>query len=279
MSEVFRMYPDAIRDSHAAAYSLLVVAPLTLLASNFLLYRGKKTTRLQVYLVSLVAPMLAVCLPMWYLPDETNVYRVLMMSRQETPYQWSQKYVFYRKHFQSGTMSAESWNKIDSAYDIIYSEKSRYLYDFWGPGQENMSMYETQGNVGLFYLLWFAIIYAVTTPKATQAASKVSFVGLIALLSIELTVRFARYDPVIKEISPFTTPREYLLWGHRMFPILVFAAVSITKTYFVDLEKHHQRVLIHMLEKNKETAEELQLMNQALAPEVEADETLQNRKK
>lgn len=105
MSELFRLYPDAVRDSHAAAYSLLVVAPLTLLASNLLLYRGKKTTRLQVYLVSLVVPLLAVGLPLvhtrversywlirsrrtfhtscwwlflqWYLPSETNVYRML----------------------------------------------------------------------------------------------------------------------------------------------------------------------------------------------------------
>ncbi|CAI5745425.1 unnamed protein product [Peronospora destructor] len=279
MSELFRLYLDAVRDSYAAAYSLLIVAPLTLLASSVLLYRGKKTTRLQVYLVSLVVPMLAVCLPMWYLPEETNVYRVLMMGRHETPYQWSQKYVFYRKQFQSGSMSIESWNKIDSAYDKIYSEKSRYLYDFWGPGQEEMSVYETHGNVGLFYLLWFAIIYAVTTPKAAQAASKVSFVGLIALLCIELTVRLTRYDPAIKELSPFITPREYLLWGHRIFPILVFAAVLMTKTFFIDLEKHHQRVLIYMLEKNKETAKELQLINQALTPEVEVDETLQKRKK
>ena len=110
------------------------------------------------------------------------------MSRQETQYQWSQKYVSFRKRFQSGTISVEAWNKLDSAYDVrgwraclfvgsidlsdwedrvclldvaqkIYSEKSRYLYDFWGPGHEEMSMYEAQGNVGLFYLLWFAIMF------------------------------------------------------------------------------------------------------------------------
>lgn len=69
-------------------------------------------------------------------------------------------------------------------------------------------------------------------------------------MCIEVTVRLTRYDPVIKEISPFTTPREFLLWGHRFFPILVFAVVSIKKVFFVDLEKHHQRILIHMLEKN-----------------------------
>jgi hypothetical protein len=83
-----------------------------------------------------------------------------------------------------------------------------------------MSLYETQANVGLFYLLWFAIMYvesmlgmcslraarwhpysgeltafwvrflvllicpssyAVTTPKATRAASKMAFLGLVAV--------------------------------------------------------------------------------------------------
>lgn len=69
-------------------------------------------------------------------------------------------------------------------------------------------------------------------------------------MALEITVRLTRYDPVIKEISPFTTPREFLLWGHRFFPILVFTMVSIKKVFYVDLEKHHQRVLVHMLEKN-----------------------------
>lgn len=41
----------------------------------------------------------------------------------------------------------------------IYNEKSRHLYDFWGLDQEEMSLYETQVNVGLFYLLWIAIMY------------------------------------------------------------------------------------------------------------------------
>ncbi|KAI9907327.1 hypothetical protein PsorP6_016630 [Peronosclerospora sorghi] len=70
------------------------------------------------------------------------------------------------------------------------------------------------------------------------------------LMCIEFTVRLTRYDPVIKEISPFTTPREYLLWGHRLLPILVFTVYSIKKVFFIDMEKHHQRILIHMLEKN-----------------------------
>lgn len=46
-----------------------------------------------------------------------------------------------------------------AANQNIYSEKSRYLYDFWGPGHEEMSLYETQVNVGLFYFLWIAIMY------------------------------------------------------------------------------------------------------------------------
>ncbi|EGZ27186.1 hypothetical protein PHYSODRAFT_468493, partial [Phytophthora sojae] len=204
----------------------------------------------------------------WYWPEENNVYRMLQMSRAESRYQWSQKYAFFRKHFQAGHMSAEAWNTIDTAYDNIYNEKSRFLYDFWGPGQEEMSVYETQINVGLFYVLWIAIIYAVTTPKAAQAASKISFVALMALLAIEMTVRLTRYDPVITEIAPFTTPREYLLWGHRFFPIVVFTVVMIKKVFYVDMEKHHQRVLIHMLEKNMETVAELLEVGKELMPEA-----------
>uniref|UniRef100_A0AAV1U4F9 EXPERA domain-containing protein n=1 Tax=Peronospora matthiolae TaxID=2874970 RepID=A0AAV1U4F9_9STRA len=264
--EVLRLYPDALRDSYAAAYSLLVVAPLTALASRLLLYRGKKTTSLHVYLVSFAVPMLAVWLPTWIWPEKRNVYEFLTMSRSETPYQWSQKYALFRKHFQRGALSHKDWKKVDSAYDNIYSDKARYLYDFWGPGQ-NMSFYETIFNVGLFYLLWVAIIYAVTTPRAAQAASKLPFVGLMALICVELSVQLTHYDPVIKEMAPFTTPREFLLWCHWYFPILVFATVSIKKVYFVDMEKHHQHVLMYMLEKNIKTVEELRHVNRELMPE------------
>ncbi|OWZ18932.1 hypothetical protein PHMEG_0006900, partial [Phytophthora megakarya] len=208
----------------------------------------------------------------WYWPEEKNVYKLLTMSRRETRYQWSQKYAFFRKHFQAGTMSPEAWKTIDTAYDNIYNEQSRSLYDFWGPDQGEMSLAETQVNVGLFYLLWIAIIYAVTTPKAAQAASKLSFVALMALMALELTVRLTRYDPVITEMSPFTTPREFLLWGHRFFPILVFAMTSIKKVFYVDMDKHHQRVLVHMLEKNMETVEELRSLNEELLPESERKE-------
>ncbi|KAF1774682.1 hypothetical protein GQ600_8418 [Phytophthora cactorum] len=271
LPELFRLYPDALRDSHAAAYALLVVAPLSALASRVLLYRGKKTSPLQVYIVSLAVPALAVWLPMWYWPEEKNVYKLLSMTRMETMYQWAQKYAFFRKHFQAGTMSPEAWRTIDTAYDNIYNEKSRFLYDFWGPGHEEMSLYETQVNVGLFYFLWIAIIYAVTTPKATQAASKFSFVVLVALMAVEITVRLTRYDPVIKEISPFMTPREFLLWGHRFFPILVYAMVSIKKVLYVDLEKHHQRVLVHMLEKNIS-------LNRELLPERKSTDETKKKK-
>uniref|UniRef100_M4C1S5 Uncharacterized protein n=1 Tax=Hyaloperonospora arabidopsidis (strain Emoy2) TaxID=559515 RepID=M4C1S5_HYAAE len=113
------------------------------------------------------------------------------MSRSETPYQWSQKYALFRKHFQRGALSHTDWKKVDSAYD---------------------------------------------------------------LMCVELSVQLTRHDPVIKEIAPFTTPREFLLWCHWYFPILVFATVSMKKVYFVDMEKHHQHILMYMLEKNMVTA-------------------------
>ncbi|CEG50148.1 uncharacterized protein PHALS_07873 [Plasmopara halstedii] len=267
--ELFRLYPDALRDSHIALYSLLVLAPLTSLVSNVLLYRGKKTSPSQVYILSLVVPALAMWSLMWYLPQEQNVYRLLTMSRAESHYQWAQKYTFFRKHYQTGNLSPEAWHSIDTAYDSIYNDRSRYLYDFWGPGQEKMTTTETMINVGLFYVLWSAIVYAVTTPKASQAASKMSYVVLAILLSIEMTIRMTNYDPIIKEISPYTTPRESILWGHWIFPILVFARVSVTKVFYIDLDKHQERVLVRMVETNVETMKELLALDDELSSERE----------
>lgn len=41
----------------------------------------------------------------------------------------------------------------------IYDEKARFLYDYWGPQMAAMTVTESQFNVGLFYLLWFTIMY------------------------------------------------------------------------------------------------------------------------
>ena len=69
-------------------------------------------------------------------------------------------------------------------------------------------------------------------------------------MCMEIAVQLTRYDPVIKELAPFTTPREFLLWCHWYFPILLFATVVMKKVFFIDMEKHHQRILMYMLEKN-----------------------------
>lgn len=57
------------------------------------------------------------------------------MSRQETRYQWSQKYAFFRKHFQSGTMSPEAWKRIDSAYDVRCRLRSCPTIRLWSMGE------------------------------------------------------------------------------------------------------------------------------------------------
>lgn len=60
---LWRLYPDALEDSYVAVYCLLVVAPLSALASRWLLARGKQTTPRQVLLVSLLVPAVLVGIP------------------------------------------------------------------------------------------------------------------------------------------------------------------------------------------------------------------------
>lgn len=40
----------------------------------------------------------------------------------------------------------------------IYNDKARFLYDYWGPAQAEMSLAETQCNTALFYVLWSTIM-------------------------------------------------------------------------------------------------------------------------
>lgn len=58
-----QLVPDALEDSHVAAYSLLVVAPLCALAARLLRARGKATTFPHVLLVALLVPGLLLGAP------------------------------------------------------------------------------------------------------------------------------------------------------------------------------------------------------------------------
>lgn len=91
----------------------------------------------------------------------------------------------------------------------IYDDKARFLYDYWGPQMAAMTVTESQFNVGLFYLLWFTIMYvqsleacrsafneheyphsfAVTVPKDSIGARKHSYAGLVAVGCSSLYLR------------------------------------------------------------------------------------------
>jgi hypothetical protein len=57
------VYSDAHEDSLVAAYTLLVVVPLSALVSRWLLRRGVKTTPLQVLLGCIFVPALLIGVP------------------------------------------------------------------------------------------------------------------------------------------------------------------------------------------------------------------------
>lgn len=70
------------------------------------------------------------------------------------------------------------------------------------------------------------------------------------MLVFELSVKVLRYDPPIKALFSYTTPREFVVWGHRLLPIFVFASVTAKQVFYVDLEAHHCKVLEHLTKKN-----------------------------
>jgi hypothetical protein len=74
---------------------------------------------------------------------------------------------------------------------------------------------------------------------------------VVQLLVFELSIKVMRYDPPLKSLFKYTTPREFVVWGHRLFPIVVFASVSIKKVFFIDMDEHHQKVLHLLARKNQ----------------------------
>ncbi|KAF1329735.1 hypothetical protein FI667_g5647, partial [Globisporangium splendens] len=202
----------------------------------------------------------------------------LVMQRTETRYVWAQKYAFLRNLYQQGQMPAHVWQEVDAAYDHIYDETRRHLYDFWGPVASKMSIAETQLNVGLFYVIWSAILYSLTTPTQTRDASKWVFTGFILLLCFEVAVKLIHYEPPFHAIFTATTPREFVMWGHRLFPIFAFAVVSVKKVFYIDMEKHRKLQLQHMLQQNERTKSELASIEKALLHDDEDEDDGGERK-
>lgn len=79
----------------------------------------------------------------------------------------------------------------------------------------------------------------------------IAFTRLLQLLAFEVAVKLVRYDPALKTLFPYITPREFVMWGHRLFPIFAFAAVSVKRVFYVDMDQHHQQILQHLKANNE----------------------------
>ncbi|KAJ0407662.1 hypothetical protein P43SY_010203 [Pythium insidiosum] len=171
-ASLVRIYPDAREDSLVAAYALLVVAPLSAVVSRWLIRRGTRTTPLQVVSLSFLLPGALFGIPALYdwVYGDMSSYRLLQLSRFESPGVWARKYAYWRSMYLNGEMPPHIWSRIDAAYDDIYDEKTRVRYDVWGPGTKKMTLLETQCNVALFYILWATIMFDINSTLEAMAA-------------------------------------------------------------------------------------------------------------
>lgn len=71
------------------------------------------------------------------------------------------------------------------------------------------------------------------------------------LFCFEIAVKLIHYEPPFRALFTATTPREFVMWGHRLFPVFVFTTLLVKKALFVDMEKHRKLQLQHMLKQNE----------------------------
>lgn len=64
-------------------------------------------------------------------------------------------------------------------------------------------------------------------------------------------MKLIHYEPPFGKLFTSTTPREFVVWGHRLFPIFAFAVVCVKNVLFVDMEQHRRLQLQHMLKQNE----------------------------
>lgn len=71
------------------------------------------------------------------------------------------------------------------------------------------------------------------------------------MFCFEIAVKLIHYEPPFGALFTSTTPREFVMWGHRFFPIFVFTALFVKKALFVDMENHRKLQLQYMLKQNE----------------------------
>ncbi|CCI40342.1 unnamed protein product [Albugo candida] len=261
---MLRLYADAIEDSLFAAYYIAFVAPMGFIASRWMISRGSRSTASFVLKTSIMMSFLLI-LPIFaykFLFVDTNAYSLLKVCRSSGIYDIGKSYNRFRELHKFNKLSEEEWLKIDEAYENLLNDKVRANYDFWG--EEKTDGLDLPLNLLLYYVLWSCISYALSWHRLPAKTSVWLYPVLLGVLVLELSMKFFYYEPSIFRSFCALTPREGILWLHRLYPVYLSIILISESVFYIDLDLHQNKILRHMLDANKGIMQEIQELKREL---------------
>nr|CCA18853.1 conserved hypothetical protein [Albugo laibachii Nc14] len=261
---MLRLYSDATEDSLFAAYYIALVAPIGFIVTRWMISRGSRCTASFVLLTSIMMSALLI-LPIFAYKSlflEKNAYSLLKMCRSSGIYDIGKSYNRFRELHKHNKISEEEWMEIDEAYESLLNEKVRGNYDFWG--EEEMKGWDVALNILLYYVLWSCISYALSRHGLPAKTSVWLYPVFLGVLAFEVAVKSFRFQPSVFRSFCTLTPREGIMWLHRLYPVYLSVILTSESVFYIDLDLHQNKILKHMLDANKSTMKEIQDLKREL---------------
>ncbi len=133
---------------------------------------------------------------------------------------------------------------VKHAYDILSDSQKRDVYNKFGPeGLEHQhDTSQLLASLGFFYVVWVALSYLLTRPKAVSRAQTWSFSGLLALGIFEYQSRIAGTE-FLEEQLPQLAMFEKIELLHRLVPAFIFGARIVAWMIYEDIDTYNAHVL------------------------------------
>jgi hypothetical protein len=158
-----------------------------------------------------------------------------------------------------GDIGAEGrFIKMQEAYEIIKTSDKRKVYDCFGMSflRDPRYLSNLHDPVHLFFhhVMFYAVvgfynfILGSSTPSR-QAARQWSFLGLLALLLLELAMCHAEFDPLVF-LFPTVTPFEKITLLRKSYFYLAQGAVMVSELFYVDVKKLEMDLLVKVSQQN-----------------------------
>ena len=232
-------------------------------ACGWLLKRPGKTWRYRFY--SCIAFLAVVAAgQVWYGFHDTqeNYFQVLQIPRVAAPQAVKKAYrTLSRTEHPDKGGSAEKFQRIGEAYEVLAMPQRREVYDRFGA--EGLHHFDKAGKdhvqdsvigIAMYHVVWAALVYVITAGQERRRGRGWALAGLALNLGLEVGLKFGDFDFGWAEwlLFPRWTRADQVSMLHLVYPSVMNACVVLSSVTYYDLETENYKLLRNLFEMNKQ---------------------------